>query len=133
MSTQGITIKQGDTTDTFQISPFPLGETVEALTDAGWTCRSIVVAKLGGIELINNNVATLTADNLYFETALGSPDTDILDAKAHIWILEMENLTTTPVYRKEHHISLVVQQQGAKSALNAYTELPIVTIGTSAN
>ena len=130
-STQAI-IKQGDTTDTFQVSPFPLGELVENLSDPGWSCRSVVTNKLGGTIVIDNPVTTKTVDDLYFETSLASPDTDILDAKAYIWIIEIENLLTTPIYRREHHISLVVEKQGAPDLTEIETCFDINTIGTAA-
>jgi len=130
-STQAI-IKQGDTTDTFQVSPFPLGELVENLSDAGWTCRSVVIPRIGVAPVIDNPVTTKTVDDLYFETSLASPDTDILDAKAYIWIIEIENLLTTPIYRREHHISLVVERQGALALTETETCFDINTIGTAA-
>jgi len=134
MSSQSITIKQGDTTDTFQVSPFPVGQSTPTLvTEAGWTCRSIVMSKIGGVEVINNTITTLSADDLYFETALASPDTDILAAKAYIWIIELQNLTLTPVYRREHHIALAVEAQGAQAATDIQRQYNIVRIGTLVN
>jgi len=133
MSTTQAIIKQGDTTDTFQVSPFVIGEAVQTLSDPTWTCRSVVVDKLGGTVVIDNVVTTKTQDDLYFETALASPDTDILDAKAYIWIIEIENLVVIPKYRREHHISLVVEKQGAPATVEVETCFTINTIGTAAN
>ena len=127
-----VIIKQGDISDTFQVSPFVAGEAVENLSDAGWTCRSVVVNKLNGDIIIDNTVTTKTMDDLFFETNLSPPDTDVLDTKGYIWIIQIQNLVTSPTYRKEHHINLAVEGEGALDTGDTYTEYAIITVGTAA-
>ena len=127
-----VVIKQGDISDTFEVSPFPANEAVQTLSDPGWTCRSVVVNKLGGDVIIDNTVTDTTTNDLYYTTELAPPDTDILDTKGYIWIIQIQNLTTTPIYRKEHHINLAVEGEGAIDSSDTYTEYAVDTVGTSA-
>lgn len=128
-----VVIKQGDISDTFQVSPFVEGEAVQNLSDPGWTCRSVIINKVGGDVIVDNAVTAKTADDLYFETQLAPPDTDVLDVKGYIWVIQIENLITTPIYRKEHHINLSVEAEGALVTGDTYTEYDITSIGTVAN
>lgn len=126
-------ISQGDITDTFQVSPFEEGELVQKLTDPGWACRTFVVDKLGGTVVIDKSITQKTADNLYYEVALGPPDTEILDSRAYIWVIEVQNLTLTPKYRKELQIDLKVRQEGSYASTYNETCYDITSIGTEAN
>lgn len=131
MSTKVI-INQGDTSDTYQVSPFVEGEATQTLSDGGWTCRSVVVAAVGDVPIIDNVVTTKTVDDLYFETALASPDTDTLNGGSnYLWIIEIENTTTTPKYRRELHIPLKVNKQGAPATTEVSVDFPILSVLTN--
>ena len=116
MSRQRFTqrIRQGDVTDTFLMSPFPGGDGgASNLGNTAYTCRSIVVAALGDAPLVDVTITrTDSATNMYFGVALEPADTNGLAAGNYLWITEIYNASTDPIYRKETHIDLVVMPQG---------------------
>jgi len=125
-------VRQEDTTDTIQISPYSKTEAVNDLISVtGWTCRSVVLRKVGDPSVIINSVTKISTDLLYFEATLEPVDTAKLDTGVYLWVIEMENLTLNPKYRKEYHTNLVVS---ANASITSTTEVcyPIVSIGTSA-
>ena len=107
-----ITVIQGNLTDIYEVSPFENGEAVATLSDAGWSCRSVLVENLGDIPLIDNTVTLKTIDDLYYRVAFEPDDTTPLAIGTYIWIIQVENSTVVPKYRREKQISLTVEAQG---------------------
>lgn len=105
-------VKQEDTSDTYSVSPFAEGETVANLSDAGWVCRQIVMTPDGLHRVIEKVVTAKTTDDMYFSATLEPDDTAQLNEQQYIWIIEVENLLTTPKFRRELEITLAVEKHG---------------------
>lgn len=125
-----IYLNQGDITELYEISPFNADEATANLSDAGWTCRSIIT-NMDGDLIADNTITSKSADDLAFNCQIGPADTDILDIKQYKWIIQIQNLTATPNFRKEYHFIVAVGQESAIDAGDTYTEYAITTIGTA--
>jgi hypothetical protein len=130
-----VTVKQEDTSDTIRVSPYPLGEAVYNIVNnpAGWSCRSVVLREPGSPKVIDKAEVTISSDQLYFECTLEPEHTRILDAAAYLWVIELENLTVTPKYRKEYHVQLVVESNAAIATDDINNIFAIESIGTLNN
>jgi len=107
------TLRQGDTSDIKYLSPFPNGNGgASDLTNTSYVCRTVVVAELGGTILIDKTITIFSADNMYFQVVLEPADTTLLTEGNYFWITEIENVSISPIFRKEHHIDLMVLPQG---------------------
>ncbi len=105
-----VTVKQEDTSDTIQASPFAENEAIANLSDSGWVCRQAVLTKDGKNIVIEGDVTIKDSTDMYFEATLAPNDTRQLDNRQYKWIIEVENTTVTPPYRKEHEVDLDVEK-----------------------
>jgi hypothetical protein len=100
--TDTLSIYRGDTA-----GPWNVGVTGDdgALVNisAPWTCK----IKVAGTA-IDRAVGDRTVDNLRFIAALTPAETDTLEIGVYVVAIEIENTTTTPPLRREHHIVLTV-------------------------
>ncbi len=93
-----------------EVSPFALDETVLTLSDGGWTCKQALITPDGKYIVASEAVTGKSVDDRWFAAALEPALTAILDADQYLWFIEIENLTTTPVYRREISIAVGVQE-----------------------
>lgn len=134
MKTNVIRVRQGDSTPQIEISPFIENYVgAELLTDPGWVCRCVVRPTLAKAEVLAKAIGDATADILAYVPILEPAETQILSAKPYDWIIEIENLTRNPTYRREHHFRLVVERRGLPNPAYTYTDYTITSIGTAAN
>ena len=106
----------GDTGPVLQPRPTVLDDGVPL--DANWTCHIAANYADGTVAIASTEVTDKTADNLRWIAALTPTQTATLTipvGEAFIVIdhvLEIVNLTLTPVFRKEVHHRLPVCAQG---------------------
>lgn len=102
--TDTLSIYKGDTA-----GPWNVGVTGDdgALVNisAPWTCK----IKVAGTA-IDRAVTDRTVDNLRFIAALTPAETATLDIGIYVVAIEIENTTTVPPLRREHHIVLTVEK-----------------------
>jgi len=95
------------------MSPFADGNGgASNLTNTAYTCRTIVVAALGDTPIVDVTITNTSTDLMYFQVVLEPADTALLAEGNYIWITEVYNASTDPIFRKEKHIDLSVLPQG---------------------
>lgn len=97
-------IYKGDTAGPWNVGVTRDDGSLETIS-APWTCK----IRVGGTA-IDRAVSDRTADNLRFIAALTPAETLALSEQQYVVAIEIENPTTTPPVRREHHIILTVEK-----------------------
>lgn len=109
-----IEVFQGDTTRPIKVAvEFLLdGETLQDY----WECRTSLIDKRGNVIISPRLETTLTDDNLNWVIYLTEDDTALVNVPnlpvEVIWVIEVRNPATVPVYNREQHILVKVKKQG---------------------
>jgi hypothetical protein len=114
-----IELVQGNTSDVKLTRPdFP--DLPDAL-DENWVCQQAVMDCAGALVVGLSTVSDKALDEFdkqRFVVAVSPTDSATLSVAAgepyqeYTWLIELSNTTTTPPYKKEHHITLRVYSQG---------------------
>lgn len=117
--TEILDLIQGNTSEVKLVRPgFP---GLADLLDGNWTCVQAVLDCSGATVVTAAAVTDKTLDEFgkeAFVVAVSPADSATLTVPAtepyldYTWMIELENPTTVPPYRKEHHITLRVRTQG---------------------
>lgn len=121
-----VIVKQEDTSDIMEVSPFEEGESIQTLSATGWFCRHAVLSEDGKTTVMVSDVVAKTVDDLYFAAALEPWDTAILDVAQYMWIIEVRNDTIEPKYRKELSVNLAVEHHRIWNTTETSTTYTVV-------
>lgn len=114
-----IELIQGNASDVKLVRPgFP---GLDDALDENWVCQQAVRDCAGALVIGLSTVSDKTLDEFdkeRFVVAVSPTDSATLSVAAgepyqeYTWLIELSNPTTTPPYKKEHHITLRVYSQG---------------------
>ena len=114
-----IELFQGDTSEVKLVRPdMP---SLDAALDGNWTCKQSVLDCDGSVVIAVATVTDKTTDengDERFVVAVKPVDSTTLTVpddepyQDYTWIIQLENTTTTPPYRKEHMMTLRIRAQG---------------------
>jgi hypothetical protein len=102
--TDTLSIYKGDTAGPWNVGVTGDDGALVTITPP-WTCK----IKVAGTA-IDRAVSDRTVDNKRFIAALTPAETDTLEVGLYVVAVEIENTTTTPPMRREHHIVLTVEK-----------------------
>jgi len=117
--TEVIELIQGNTSDVKLVRPDIPG--LDDALDGNWTCQQSVMDCDRTAVVEASDVTDKTTDEFgkeRFVVAVSYTDSDTLTVPAgepyfdYTWMIELNNPNTVPPYRKEHHITLRVRNQG---------------------
>lgn len=109
-----ITLYQGDTSRPVNVGVDFLqdGETLELY----WTCKTSVIDRRGNVIVDPRLETVLSDDKRSWIVYLSPTDTGLVDVPNLpvdvVWVIEVTNPATVPVYNREQHILVTVKKQG---------------------
>lgn len=108
------TVIKGDLTDTDVLSPFSKGDTDvnNVLSNGTWVCKSAVVKFLGDTPILLKTVTDKSTDDKGYNVYLDPSETATLPVGKYIWVSQITNSSSSPVYNKEYRVILKVTEQG---------------------
>lgn len=111
-------VYQGDLGKLVTVRP-NIADPTETISD-DWVCKTSVLAE-DGTTVIEPRVETnKTDDGLQYVVALSPDDTQSIPVNGKFerckWVIQLENLTLDPAYRREKHIQVNVKKQGIPDA-----------------
>ena len=122
MTKEIIEVYQGDLTKIKNVRPtFP---SLPGVLDANWKCYVSVNDCDGNNVVADREVTNKVTDansRERFVCAIHPSETESLEVATgeeyqdSDWVIQVENLSTTPPYSKEHHITLRVKPQGIQT------------------
>jgi hypothetical protein len=105
-----INVLRGALSEVLEVTPFKPGSESTETLDENWICKVGVVKSVGEALIVPSRTMTLKSDdNKSFKAYLTPTDTELLEADhTYIWVISLENSTTTPPFLKQEFIRLKV-------------------------